>query len=205
MNNPAEEFFAMDYSVIILAAGTSGRMGLPKISLRFDKAYNFAEKLCNSFNVKDCKKIVLVVNSDSETLIRSEKFKLNQKTEIVLNSHIEFGRFYSLQSGLKNCIQDLPVFFTNIDNPFVDERLIKGLISGLNEADYICPIYKNKGGHPVLISQTVVKDILIQEDNSQNLKTYLQRFKRKNVEFADEKILTNINTPDDYCQWLGCQ
>ncbi len=110
-----------------------------------------------------------------------------------------------MQSGLKNCIQDLPVFFTNIDNPFVDERLIKGLISGLNEADYICPIYKNKGGHPVLISQTVVKDILIQEDNSQNLKTYLQRFKRKNVEFADEKILTNINTPDDYCQWLGCQ
>jgi molybdenum cofactor cytidylyltransferase len=193
----------MDFSVVILAAGTSGRMGIPKILLRFNENHNFTEHLCTSFNTSDCRKIVLVVNTEGAELIKTKSFSLPQKTEVVVNNHTDYGRFYSLQFGLKKCDPTLPVFFTNIDNPFIEEEILTNLLPNINDADYICPSFNNKGGHPVLISPTIISDILTQDDNTLDLKTFLKKYRRKNIEFENCKILANINTREDYDRWIG--
>jgi CTP:molybdopterin cytidylyltransferase MocA len=193
----------MNYSSIILAAGTSGRMGIPKLDLRFDENHNFAEQLCESFNTPECKKIILVVNNYGAELIKTKNFVLPDKTEIVINNHTERGRFYSLKCGLIKCDPTLPFFFTNIDNPFIEEGFLTNLLPNLNDADYICPSFNNKGGHPVLISPTIISDILSQDDNTLDLKTFLKKYRRKNIEFKNRKILANINTPEDYKRWIG--
>lgn len=192
----------MDFSAVILAAGTSGRMGIPKISLKFDENYNFTEHLCTSFNTSNCRKIVLVVNNVGAELIKAGNFSLPQKIEIVVNNHTDYGRFYSLQCGLQKCDQTLPVFFTNIDNPFVCEEIFANLLPKIKDADYVCPTFNNKGGHPVLISPTIINDILSQDDNTIDLKTFLRKYQRKDIEFADCKILANINTQEDYKRWI---
>ncbi|HNQ67775.1 MAG TPA: NTP transferase domain-containing protein [Bacteroidales bacterium] len=192
----------MNYSSIILAAGTSGRMGIPKISLEFDENHNFAEQLCERFNTPECKKIILVVNNNGAELVKTKNFVLSDKTEIVINNHTERGRFYSLKCGLSKCDNLSPVFFTNIDNPFVKADIIYNLINELQDADYVCPVFKAKGGHPVLISPKIISKIFIEKDDSINLKIFLKNYKRKNVEVDDNRILANINTREEYDKWF---
>ncbi len=52
------------YSAIILSAGKSSRMGVPKFSLMFDDKSTFLEKIINAYADFGCEEIIVVLNNE---------------------------------------------------------------------------------------------------------------------------------------------
>jgi molybdenum cofactor cytidylyltransferase len=191
------------FSAVVLAAGSSGRMGVPKMGLRFDENCSFVENICAKFNSFGCDKIIVVVSEAGDEYLKEKKFSLPQNTQIVVNHNPEYGRFFSLKTGLGYCLESQNVFFTNVDNPFVDIKTLNCLAEQNAEFGYVCPVFKGRGGHPVLLSNKVVGAIIKEEGSDFILKDFLQKYHRIEVDVDDEKIIANINTPEEFQKYFG--
>jgi len=185
-------------SCIILSAGSSMRMGSNKALLRFDADVTFIQKITETYLQAGVEPVIVVVNSELFKLITEGSPALSRKVKLVVNDKPELGRFYSLQTGVKLYPAGNYCFFQNIDNPFTTEALLSELILHKNEADVLLPIFQDKAGHPVLVSPTVVQEIGLAKDFDIRIDLFLKQFRVKEVETADQHILKNINTQDDY-------
>jgi molybdenum cofactor cytidylyltransferase len=186
------------YSAIILSAGNSSRMGVPKFSLRFDKTTTFLENLINQYNAFGCEEIIVVLNPDGVVALEQLKIRLSSNTKVIINNHPEWERFYSMKLGARNLEETNSVFVSNIDNPFVNQSLLISLSEGSNEVDYVYPAHNGRGGHPFLLSVKVVTDLISEEKDQIHLKEFLSKYTKKSVDVDDDKILLNINTEDEY-------
>ena len=192
-------------AVVILAAGKSDRMGTFKFALRFDDEHTFLEKIIKEYESFGCRQIILVLNKNGFEAVKRDKPAIFEKIKIVINNHPEFERFYSVKLGLKEIEQNIPVFIQNIDNPFIDKNLLTKLSEACRTAynsdtnvEYYVPVYKSSGGHPVLLSPVAVGNIKAIKENDLNFRFVLRKFSRINIPVNDEKVLININTPEEY-------
>ena len=92
-------------------------------------------------------------------------------------------------------------FIQNIDNPFVNSSLLKKMIPLISTDSFVSPTYNNKGGHPVLISNSIIETILENEDTSVTLRNKLEKF-NKIVMPANKEVLINMNTVEDYIKYF---
>ena len=180
-------------SAVILSGGDSKRMNYPKALLKFDDNINFLQKIVNEYSNFGCGKIITVLNSSLESMTVSV-----ENSEIILNYHPDFGRFYSIKSGLNEIRNSEYCFIQNIDNPFINHNILDLLSENIYDADCIIPFFEGRGGHPILIGKKIINDILSKEENNLNLKDFLKKYNCIRIETHDEKILININTPEDY-------
>ncbi len=193
-----------DFSVLILAAGFSGRMGVPKFSLPYDKNQTFLTKIIRSYQSAGCKKIVVVVNRTGQEFLREHEFFCdNSDISMVLNTFPERERFYSLQTGLKRFQDGRPVFIQNIDNPFVQPALLHRLAESFSAESFVVPYYNGRGGHPVLLSGKIVSDLMASPDYRQNMRDFLQAYPKIYCPVEDEEILVNINSRQEYKKYFG--
>ncbi len=192
-----------DFSAVILAAGYSSRMGVPKWGLMFDDEISFVEKISHEFAKSNSEQIILVVNELSNSQIIDRDFNFPDILKIVVNENPDLGKFYSLKKAVELCNLEKPVCFTNVDNPFLDLELITLLMNESYKADYISPEYEGKGGHPVVLSSSVVKAIDYSQQDDMNLSEFLSQFKRKRVKVNNSKISSNINTKLDYLKYFN--
>lgn len=187
-------------AVIILAAGMSERMGKQKYNLTFSEEYTFLEHIIHVYRRFVVSELVLVVNESFE----SETLQYEEKIKIVVNDKIEYGRFYSVQLGLKQ-LENTSTFIQNIDNPFVNAGLLMSLKNGIGLADFAVPVYKGRGGHPVLLSSEVIESIVNDFKNTSHFNDVLKSFNRQDVYVNDPYIGVNINTPEDYRKYFSRQ
>lgn len=186
-------------SVVILAAGKSSRMGKPKFLLKYDKNTTFLEQIMQGYETFACNKIIVVLNEKGiDMLLKGEPLYMPDNIEIVINRHPEWERFYSLKLALETLNVDSSVFVHNVDNPFVNKSVLQKLLAHLTEDNYVVPEFEDKRGHPVLLSEKVVADIVSEEKNALNLKDFLKPYLKQVVKVDDENILVNINAKDDY-------
>lgn len=187
------------FSVVILAAGTSTRMGLPKFLLRYNDSFNFLEKIVNEFTSFGCEEIIAVINKAGAMYLKDHELTLKGDAKIVVNHHPEWERFYSLKTGLKNLKnKKQSVFIQNVDNPFVSQSVIGALSEKSKDADYISPVFNGNGGHPILLSEKIIEDIVNSKHDQADFKEFLNNYFKKTVEVNDDKIVVNINTFEDY-------
>jgi len=138
----------------------------------------------------------LVVNE----LYDSTPFQAENLVTIV-NHHLEKGRSWSVQLGLDQVPDGCGCFIQNIDNPFVEPGLLDQLIGPLTPDGFSIPVYHGRGGHPILLGNKMV-DFLRHQRGSYDFRQILQQFTRVEVPFKDERILWNINTPEDYKEFI---
>ncbi len=188
-------------SALILAAGLSTRMGQEKFALEFSPGLTFLEHIAAQYHQSDCHRIVVVLNPTGKQLLDKLPLRLPETVQVVINHNPERGRFSSINTGLKLLKDDDYVFLHNIDNPAISQELLIVLTENIRDADYVYPVFQNRGGHPILLSNTIVREIVGQENDDLILKNFLKRFKKAQVEFGDQIILTNINTREDYDNW----
>ena len=196
----AEALFAQT-SCIILSAGSSVRMGENKALLKFDANQTFLQKITETYLQAGIEQVIVVVNSALFKLIIASNFILPEKLLLEINDKPELGRFYSLQTGIKQLKPGKSCFFQNIDNPYTSEKLLRELIIHKDEADLLMPVFQKKSGHPVLISQSVIKEIIKMRDSDLRIDLFLKRFEIKKIETSDPNILVNINSPEEYLQF----
>jgi molybdenum cofactor cytidylyltransferase len=183
-------------SVVIPAAGNSGRMGFNKALLELPGGINFANHMLNSYRTYGAESIILVINDNLDI----SKLQAGPWI-IVVNKHVDRGRSYSVKLGIDRVPGGQGCFIQNIDNPFADKALLETMHSALRTDGYVVPVYDGKGGHPVLLGSRVVDHIHALNEGV-DFRDVLKRFTRIEVPYNGEGILWNINTPGDYDRFM---
>jgi len=173
------------FSLILLTAGKSERMGIQKANLLLN-GKSFYDIIISTYKKSNITDRISVINN-----------KLEIKNKNTINNFPEKGKLFSLQLGLKEIESDW-YFIQNIDNPFVSVEILHKFINCKKEADIIQPIYCGEKGHPILISKRVKQVILKETDYKLTLRDVFSKFSKQQIEVDDNTILTNINTPEDY-------
>ncbi|MCB9363401.1 MAG: NTP transferase domain-containing protein [Flavobacteriales bacterium] len=184
-------------AVIILAGGHSSRMGYPKPWLKNDDNVTFLSEIITSYKQFGINEVIVVLNEkfttrewENELLISSEN------ATIIKNNLVDKGRLHSLQLGLNHSSSDFNIIH-NVDNPFVEYKVLAKLLTDIENQEIIIPTYNNKGGHPVIISKNVKNEITNNYNEYSTLKDVFFKFKKKYVDVNSNTILININTPKD--------
>jgi len=188
-----------NFKSIILSAGVSQRMNTHKALLQYSVSENFLQHIISVYRESGVNNITVVANPEIIDTFNSDSFK---GISIVANNFPERGRLFSLHLGLKTEPDVDFCFVQNIDDPFVTKEIIETLCKSATKADYITPVYRDKGGHPVLISLKVIRHILTINKFNVTLRDELEKFNRYKIEMNDEKILANINTVEDYKKYF---
>lgn len=189
-------------SVIILAAGNSDRMGQCKFLLPMANGLTFFENIIQTFSDFGILNIVVVTQAKYLNILQRKCIKNNVKSSFVVNNFPEHERFYSLQLGIKALGDSEFCFVHNADSPFIDRSTLDLLVSKKNEADFVCPVFNNKGGHPILLNKDTLNELLMKPMNS-NLKDELIARSRLNVMVDSELVTVDIDTPDDYKKYFN--
>ena len=203
--------------VVILAAGRSERMKEFKALLPFDRKERFLERIISVYSGWGCKEIVVVTNQEMLKEIESRaglgekkggtakvenKGRLPGLVTLVLNDHIEFGRFYSVKLGLSAIRESEFCFIQNVDNPFVAKTILDLIYRNRNAEAYISPVFNTRGGHPVLLNRNQVELIAGWPLDDANLKEMLNTMECIKVEMPDDRVLININSPEEYKRYF---
>ncbi|HBX51903.1 MAG: hypothetical protein A2275_12260 [Bacteroidetes bacterium RIFOXYA12_FULL_35_11] len=187
-------------SALILAAGLSQRMGSPKALLKFNETEIFLTQIINQFLNSGVSNIVVVVNKEVHELLQKKHPDIFQKCKICINPEPEKGRNISIKKGIAEITTDY-CFIHNVDNPFVDEKIVNILLHQKENADVIIPCYEGKGGHPVLINRKVMYAIHAMPQHL-SFRDFLMQFKPMRIETNVKYILVNISTPEDYKRYF---
>lgn len=183
------------FSVVILAAGLSGRMGTDKSLLSYGNGLCFAEHIINCYGVYGCNPVVFVINETSDTAqLKNCDFRP------VINYQLNWGRSYSIHLGLQSIPKGKSCFIHNIDNPFIERSLLDSLRAAIHSESFAVPVFEGKSGHPVLLGKSVAEHIR-KPSYLMDFREELKGFSRIEVPFPDKNILWNINTPEDYARF----
>ena len=185
-------------SCVILSAGSSTRMGEHKALLKFGEDSTFIQHITNTYALSGFDQIIVVANIELAEQMRERGIHLPESALIVINDKPDSGRFYSLQTGMHHLKEGNDCFFQNVDNPFTSSDLLTTLILEKKKADVIIPAYKQKAGHPVLLSPNVVQEICTTSDPDFRINDFLRQFHQQRIETLYGRILANINAPEDY-------
>lgn len=180
----------MTVEAVILAAGYSSRAGTFKMAL--DIGGKTVIERCINGMTEFCTRIIVVGGYQIDRL--RDIVKDLPKVEVYENRQYPAGMFTSVKEGMRHVHSDR-FFFTPGDYPSISPEVCRKLLTVSGKI--IIPVFNGRKGHPVLFTNEVAQEIL-GEDDSSNLRDYIQRHQFQTLEVDDEGILIDIDTPDDY-------
>jgi len=183
--------------VVILAAGRSERMKEMKAFLLFDKQNLFIKKILSTYSGWGCREIVVVTNQEASLRMKQTDM-IPAMVKIVVNDHLELERFYSVKLGLGSIRTSSFCFIQNVDNPFIDETILDRIFQYRSEEKYVSPVFENKGGHPVLLNWENIGCIRNWPVDTAIFREVLNTMECQKVEMQDNRVLININSPEEY-------
>ncbi len=189
-------------SVIILAGGDSKRFGLPKPFLLFSPRLSFLERLTRVYYRFGCTKIVVVLNERFHDSKLIAKLQTKYNAKFVINHHPAKGRLHSLKLGLASIKGEDFCFIQNVDNPFTNLSFLNTLNRLKTPDGYTLPVFRGKGGHPIIIGKAIIKGIKKAKFPGFNLRIFLKKYQRIEAPVSNEKITANINTLNDYRKYF---
>jgi molybdenum cofactor cytidylyltransferase len=150
---------ASPFSAVILAAGTSTRMGTAKQLLQLDDR-PLLQHVLNCVRASGVKEIVLVLGFAAEEIQKEIDV---QNARVVLNENYRRGMGTSLKEGLSavdpQCAGALIILG---DQPFVRSATLDLLMAEhhRSEAQIVIPTYRGFRGNPVLLDRSVFPEVM---------------------------------------------
>lgn len=116
------------------------------------------------------------------------------QVELVPNPDYQTGMFSSVQAGLAR-VRAERTFLTPGDYALISPAVYDRMLGV--EAEIVIPTYRAKKGHPVLLGESAVVEILALPPDG-ILRDYIQAKGYTTLETDDDGILLDIDTPQDY-------
>ncbi|MBI2605679.1 MAG: NTP transferase domain-containing protein [Deltaproteobacteria bacterium] len=195
-------------SVILLAAGRSSRMGKPKGLVQIENR-PWIEWQLESLRAAGAETVVIVLGHDAEAYETAlAKIAIAGLSAVTTrNLDPDRGQFSSIQEGLRCALSSgfaaggaeiLPV-----DVPCANLETWKRMREAQNDRNALVPVMKGRGGHPVWISETFAKSLVLLDpvDPESRLDLRIHRLPAgqvAHVEVDDPAILANFNTESDF-------
>ncbi|MCP4458338.1 MAG: NTP transferase domain-containing protein [Cytophagales bacterium] len=174
-------------------------MGFPKPWLSINGEATFLEHLVKVYSDHGVDKIAVVLNNAFYSDPWMDHIRNIEKHSLVIkNDQLGKGRLHSIRIGLEKLKDTEFVFIQNIDNPYIDSKVIDALRESANPNGVSIPTFKGKGGHPVLISNKITMSLMEGYNIRDTLHNVFDEFERRYIEVENENVLININTPKEY-------
>jgi molybdenum cofactor cytidylyltransferase len=190
------------FGAIVLAAGSSDRMGTPKPLLHIE-GQTFLEHILDQLD--SLPPIEAAAIRDSVELGRAVP---------VTHRGYKLGMFSSVRAGARALVRKLPdleaAMVVLVDMPLVRTETYERVIESFqaDHDDAVLAAYQGEAGHPVLLSRALALRLAdtgladpVEETLSDFLEAHAER--RRYVDAHDPNVLININTPDAYRTHLG--
>lgn len=180
----------MDVDGVILAAGYSSRANAFKMELEINNKAILQR--CIEALYDNCDNIIVVSGYKHEKINRLvENYT---KAKVVYNDEFHKGMFSSIKKGIQN-VKASKFLLTPGDYPLINKNIVEKLLC--EEKEIVIPSFNRRGGHPVLLSRNIIREILDEPDDS-NLKKYLSKKQCSYLNIDDEGILLDVDTMEDY-------
>lgn len=194
-NTIRKEGEEMKTGAVIAAAGMSSRMGDFKPLMKMG-TISIVKRVIANFQQAEIFPIVLVTGYRAAEL---EKHVSKLGVVCIRNKRYESTEMSdSIRIGL-SYIKDKcdKTFFSPVDIPLFTSETLKKLMQ--SDAAVIKPVYKNKAGHPVLISCELIPRLLEDKTGggmSGALRNHISVTEKIDVD--DPGIIMDADTPEDY-------
>jgi len=156
-----------NFAAVILAAGLSTRMNnFPKPLLKYKNKY-FAEIIHHNILKTGINKIIMVIGHSAD-LVKSELLDKLAPIDFVINENYKSGQITSLQCGLR-FLKDKTILekseITKVlimlcDLPLVKFETYQQIVDNAKENFSTIPVCNNRGGHPIVIGNLQITEIL---------------------------------------------
>lgn len=176
---------------IILAGGMSKRFKKNKLATLY-KGKPLIYHVIQSF-LPYSENVTLVTGHYNLDYLK--EYITDKKIRLIENKDYELGMFSSVKTGVKLTQNDF--FLIPGDYPLVSPNTIEELLNV--SGDIRVPKYKGRKGHPIFISQSLIKPLL-DEPIESNLKLFRDRHKVTYIDVDDEGILLDVDTLEDLKQ-----
>jgi molybdenum cofactor cytidylyltransferase len=187
-------------SAILLAAGESKRMGLPKQLLEW-QGKTLLQHVLESLIKSDADEVILVLGYEAD-LIKKTLPALPIK--IVVNPAYTQGMASSLRQGLLAMDPGSEAFLVLLaDQPGIGREIINGVIRAFQQTDpkrgIVRPVYRGTRGHPVLIGIQYLREAL-QLQGDMGARQILLNHPEDvlEVDVDQDVVVKDIDTPEEY-------
>ncbi len=191
-----------DICAIVLAAGESKRMKVPKMLLPYrDKT--IIEKVIKNIISSGIEKIVVVLGSGKDDIL-----KLTGKLPVTncYNENYKQGMLSSVKYGFRKLDEECGAAMIFLgDQPGIEPDVIKAIVEAYRNSGkgIVMPVFNNKRGHPLIITGKYREEIA-GIDESGTLRDLVHKFAEDvhEVEVKTQSILRDIDTQEDYSNEL---
>ena len=192
----------MNVAAIVLAAGTSSRMGRPKLLLPF-AGKTLVRRAVESAVASRARQVVVVTGAYRE-LVERELAGLPVK--LAHNPEFAIGMSGSVRAGIKSVPPETDAAVVILaDQPFVGAEIIDALIEvyEASRAPIVRPRYAGQPGNPVLWDRSLFGE-LMQQQGDQGGRELLKRYADRVAwrELPDARAQEDIDTPEAYAALL---
>lgn len=186
-------------TALILAAGESKRMGVPKMLLPYGKR-TIIETVIDNVLQSKVDKVLVVLGSDRTAV--EKRIKVHPKIKVVFNPHFSDGMLSSAQRGFQSLPPGTEAAMVFLgDQPSISTAVINRLIDAFKKQmkGIVLPTYKGNRGHPVLIGIKYRGEVkkLSSEVGLRGV-VYSHPQDIMDVAVEDPGILRDIDDMDDY-------
>ena len=185
----------MQTAALIVAAGMSKRMGEFKPMLSIG-SISIAQRVIATLQQSGVSKIVMVTGYNATAL---ERHLSGNGVIFLRNDHYETTQMFdSVRIGLRylkgKCDR---VLFTPVDVPLFTAGTVKAILD--SGAALACPMCEGKQGHPILIAEPLIQEILL-DCGEQGLKGAMDRCSEPlvRIDVEDPGTIQDADTPEDY-------
>ncbi len=212
-------------NAIVLAAGESRRMGMPKALLRYlrratvparlktscedtpptkSQHTTFLEQIISVLERSEVDRITVVLGAEAARIQASTDLS---GTDLVLNEDYREGQLSSLIVGLRSLpLETEAILLCLVDNPFITVESVDGVIGGFRVAGkpIVVPVFEGRRGHPALFARATFGDLLrAPADEGARYVARSHKDEVFEVEIPEPAILARIDTPEDYISHFG--
>lgn len=183
---------------IILAAGSSTRMGAQKMLLPYGES-TILETVIQNTLTSSVDSVMVVLGANHTEILEV----INPlPVETCINTNHLSGMLSSVVCGFNALPDDTSTALVFLgDQPGIPPEVTDAVISAYNESLHgiVIPVTNHRRGHPLLVDFKYKRDIG-RLDLEQGLRALMHHFPEDvlEVEVDDAGILTDIDTPEDY-------
>ncbi|MCX6329870.1 MAG: nucleotidyltransferase family protein [Bacteroidia bacterium] len=191
-----------DIWAIILAAGESKRMKVPKMILPF-KGKTIIEKVIENVTDSEVDKTLVVLGSDKDDIL---KIISHLPVMHCYNENYKQGMLSSVKCGFRFLPQKFRAALVFLgDQPMIEPDVINMVISAYRTSakGIIIPVFRNKHGHPLLLDSKYRDEVeMLKPDETLRALTHKFSDDVFEVEANTHDILKDIDTKNDYLKEL---
>ena len=186
----------MKISILILAAGSSSRLGQPKQLVEFEGQTLIERITHTALSVSDKVSIVLGANIE---LIKPKLLDFSDRINIIENPDWQEGMGTSIRVGMENLApKSDAVIILLSDQPLISQVLLQNMMQTFANKKFpiVACDYGGQLGVPILFGKSFFPELL-KLKGEQGAKSFLKNYPEKIATMSFKEGLFDIDTPED--------